>query len=179
MKLLSAQELRPALTWFLVTASITCGSDLLTKAWVESMFEGRQGGVRSVIGGWLELSLTYNHGTAFSIVSDVGQARWVFGLLAAGLFFLLLRLVVTSPMRRWQLFGLGAVAGGGLGNGIERISGSGVVDFIKVNYPWGGNWPLFNAADVFVVVGVGILFLFSRGNGGAGLGSGVGAQGLS
>ena len=37
--------------------------------------------------------------------------------------------------------------------------GTGVVDFVRVNYPWGGHWPLFNIADALLVVGVAALLL--------------------
>ena len=55
---------------------------------------------------------------------------------------------------------MGAIAGGAIGNGFDRAFGegptgeAGVVDFIKVNYPWGGSWPTFNVADALVAGGV-------------------------
>ena len=61
---------------------------------------------------------------------------------------------------------LGLVCGGALGNLHDRlfradeIGRHGVVDFIKVNYPWGGSWPTFNIADSALVVGT-ILLMWS------------------
>ena len=66
-----------------------------------------------------------------------------------------------------ELLAFGTIAGGALGNGIDRLvrlsprGGTGVVDFIKINYPWGGSWPTFNVADVLVAVGVAVLLLRS------------------
>ena len=60
------------------------------------------------------------------------------------------------------------VAAGAAGNLHDRIvrtndGGShGVVDFLKINYPWGGSWPTFNIADLLLLVGVGLLFFYLR-----------------
>jgi len=59
----------------------------------------------------------------------------------------------------------GMVAGGAIGNGFDRMfrelpsGGTAVVDFIRVNYPWGGSWPTFNVADALVAAGVVLLLL--------------------
>src|SRR5690606_9664206 len=74
----------------------------------------------------------------------------------------LLATILFTRVGRLEALALGTIAGGGIGNGIERLAGTGVVDFIKVNYPWGGSWPLFNVADVLIVVGVALLFLLPK-----------------
>jgi signal peptidase II len=52
---------------------------------------------------------------------------------------------------------LGLVAGGAVGNLIDRIRFSGVRDFLHWNYLF--DWPVFNLADVFLVIGAGLILL--------------------
>lgn len=48
--------------------------------------------------------------------------------------------------------------GGALGNAIDRVRISGVVDFFDFRI-----WPIFNVADIFICVGVAlIVFYFWR-----------------
>jgi signal peptidase II len=152
--------------WFGLACVLGGGCDLQTKAWAEQTL-GSTLGSRMVLDPWLELSLAYNRGTAFSFVSDLGTARWILGVFALAMVIVLLVVALRSEGRRIDLLAFGTIAGGALGNGIDRLvrlapkGGTGVVDFIKINYPWGGSWPTFNVADVLVAVGVGVLLLRS------------------
>jgi len=150
----------PRLGWFSFAALIGGGSDLLTKGWAVAKLNGLPGKTIAVIDPWLDFTLTYNRGTAFSLIRDLGDTRLLFGVLA-----LLTILVLCAALVRWrsgpgEAFALGALAGGAFGNGIDRAfreapgGGTGVVDFIQLNYPWGGSWPVFNIADVLVAIGL-------------------------
>ena len=53
---------------------------------------------------------------------------------------------------------IGMLLGGALGNAIDRVRISGVVDFFDFRI-----WPIFNVADIFICVGVAlIVFYFWR-----------------
>jgi signal peptidase II len=53
---------------------------------------------------------------------------------------------------------LALVAGGAVGNVIDRVLAGKVTDFVV--WKWGTHeWPAFNIADVALVVGVAIMFL--------------------
>jgi signal peptidase II len=153
------------LACFGLAAVVGGGCDLTTKAWAEGNLDALSGRSMMVLEPWLELSLTYNRGTAFSFVSDLGAARWIFGLVALAVTIVLLLVVVRSKVGRFDALALGTIAGGAIGNGIDRMfnfvpgGSTGVVDFIKINYPWGGSWPTFNIADVLIAVGVAMLVL--------------------
>jgi signal peptidase II len=153
------------LAWFALTALAGGGCDLATKAWAEETLLAIPRHSMMVQEPWLELALAYNRGTAFSILPDLGVARWIMGLLALVAAVVLLVVVVRSRPVRFAAIALGAIAGGAIGNGIDRMfhlapgGGTGVVDFVKINYPWGGSWPTFNVADVLVAVGAGMLLL--------------------
>jgi signal peptidase II len=152
--------------WFGLACVLGGGCDLQTKAWAEQTL-GNARGSRMVFEPWLELSLSYNRGTAFSFIPDLGTARMIFGVFALAMVVVLLVVALRSEGHRIDLLAFGTIAGGALGNGIDRLvrlapsGGTGVVDFIKINYPWGGSWPTFNVADVLVAVGVGLLLLRS------------------
>lgn len=105
--------------------------------------------------------LIRNTGAAFSFLADQpGWQRW---------FFILLALVITSGIViwmwrlagegvRWIACGLALVAGGAIGNVVDRIRYGYVVDFIQVHYQqW--FYPAFNVADSAITVGAIILIL--------------------
>lgn len=108
-----------------------------------------------LIGSIVQLTLTYNPGTAFGIPIGGGLAGR--GALVA---VVLIALVVLYGMYRraaasdvWLAIALGLVSGGALGNLIDRLrSARGVVDFIDVRF---GTWHFwtFNVADAGVSVG--------------------------
>ena len=112
---------------------------------------------REIIGSTIRLTLVYNPGAAFGL--HLGpHSRWIFMGLTVVALAVLYRLYRDTDSRdSIRTLAIGAVAGGAVGNLINRIwSARGVVDFIDVGI---GNmrWPTFNLADVGVTVGA--LFL--------------------
>jgi lipoprotein signal peptidase len=151
---------------FLLLCLLGAGCDLGTKAWAVHALTDVPGQTVSIIAPWLEASLSYNEGTAFSFVRDLGDLRGLLGGLSFVLVALMGGVAVRKTSTRLDASALGILAGGAVGNGFDRLfravpnGTTGVVDFIEVNYPWGGSWPTFNVADAWVAVGVGLL-LFS------------------
>lgn len=150
---------RPA-AWFLVTAVLASGCDLSTKTWAQHALV-RPGQGAMVIDPWLELSLAYNRGTAFSVIPHLGELRWLFALLALVVVALLLGLALRwQPPRVAPVVALGIAAGGAIGNGWDRAfrttpaGDTAVIDFIKVNLTSTYSWPTFNLADAWLVIGV-------------------------
>jgi signal peptidase II len=154
------------LALFMATALLGSGCDLHSKLWIEETLRGVPGQALTVIDPWLEFVLAYNRGTAFSLVHDLGVARTVLGVFAIVLVVGLLVTVLRSKRAtRLEIIALGLIAGGALGNGLDRLlrqapgGGTGVVDFIRIHYPWGGSWPAFNVADALLAIGAVLLFL--------------------
>lgn len=114
--------------------------------------------------------LSFNPGAAFGLFNDTAGSRVflsVIGLLALALIFYLLR----RPESDSKLFvwALAMVAGGAVGNLIDRIVYGVVTDFLWVWLIPGWRlvwpWPAFNIADIALVVGVGLMvpaMLFAR-----------------
>ena len=58
-------------------------------------------------------------------------------------------------MDNFLKLGMGLLIGGAIGNLIDRLKTGYVVDFIDFRV-----WPVFNIADISIVVGVGIIIYF-------------------
>jgi signal peptidase II len=103
--------------------------------------------------GPLGLSLTYNSGLAFSILT--GHAP-VVAVIALALTAVLLGMAWRTH-RTAVALALGLALGGALGNLSDRLfrgHGGAVVDFVSLRY-----WPTFNVADACVTVGVILLIV--------------------
>ncbi len=125
--------------------------DLITKLIAEATLL-RTPGI-SVFGDWFQLRLVYNPGAAFGL--HVGPySRWIFFTVAVIAVFVLNRMSRGSPPGdRFRQLALGLVAGGAVGNLIDRIrSPRGVVDFLDVGVG-ALRWPTFNVADIAVSCG--------------------------
>lgn len=104
-----------------------------------------------VLGDWFRFLLLFNPGAAFSM----GQgSTWLFTTIQ--LVFVLGVLAASPRIRhRGVALGLALIAGGGLGNLIDRLFREPgfwfghVVDFISV-----GSFAVFNIADAAITVGV-------------------------
>jgi signal peptidase II len=110
----------------------------------------------------LEITRLHNHGAAFSFLDDAGgwQQYLFLGLavtVSIGIAVWLYRL--ETPVRRIVPAGLALVAGGAIGNAVDRLHYGYVVDFIHVH--WYETWwfPAFNLADAAITVGAALLIL--------------------
>ena len=103
--------------------------------------------------GVVHLTYVRNTGAAFSMLSG---ARWLFlGLVVvflAVLVLLIRRGVLREPMELWCMT---AIAGGAVGNAIDRAIAGSVVDMIEVEFL---RFAVFNVADCFITCGA-ILFV--------------------
>lgn len=122
--------------------------DQLTKWWAVEVLDGE------IVSGPLgsRLRLVFNTGSAFSLGPDFGPVFGVLALVVAIALFWVIKRVDRSPV----VLGLGLVQGGAVGNVIDRLFrdgdgflGGAVIDFLEV----GDWWPVFNFADVAIVIG--------------------------
>lgn len=104
-----------------------------------------------VIGDWFRFFLLFNPGAAFSMGAN---STWLFTTIQ--LTFVVVIAVLAPKIRdRWQAVGLAMIAGGALGNLIDRIFRDPgfwfghVVDYISV-----GGFAVFNIADASITCGV-------------------------
>jgi signal peptidase II len=114
---------------------------------------------KPVVGDFLRWTLTYNTGAAMNM--SLGDAsRWAFAAIACVMLVVIYRMYrQTDAADRWQAMALGMIAGGALGNLIDRFrSVKGVVDFIDVGIH-SSRFYVFNVADSGVTIGAILLAL--------------------
>ncbi|MBC7221514.1 signal peptidase II [Candidatus Bipolaricaulota bacterium] len=119
------------------------------KAWAVSALA--PGEIRPLLGEFLRLTRVHNPGAAFGIFPQGTAAFLVASVLVAFGLIAYLLLGRPSGLRGW---GSALILGGTLGNLIDRARLGWVVDLFSV-----GNFPVFNVADVALVLGVGLLAL--------------------
>lgn len=108
--------------------------------------------------GFFNLVLTLNTGVSFGLFG--GETAWKPWLLSAVAVTVVAALFVWLKRQPEPLLAVavGLVAGGAIGNTIDRLRFGGVVDFLDFHFG-GWHWYAFNLADSAVVVGVGLLVL--------------------
>lgn len=136
-------------------------ADQATKALVEASLVP---GERVELLGPLQLTLAHNRGVAFGLAS--GGGALLIGLTVAALLFVAV-LFAREPGRRGMWAAVGLLAGGAVGNLVDRVRAGEVTDFVDFL-----GWPPFNLADVAITLGVVALALIymrePEGGGGGG-----------
>jgi signal peptidase II len=102
--------------------------------------------------GPVELTLSHNTGVAFGLAGGAG-VKLV--LVTAVALVVIGYLFARNPLRPGMWLAVGLLAGGALGNLVDRLRHDAVTDFIAV-----GSWPPFNLADVSITLGVLLLVFF-------------------
>ncbi|MEX2534930.1 MAG: signal peptidase II [Trueperaceae bacterium] len=152
---------------YLLLAGLLIAADQASKWWATNSFSG---------GGALELGLAFrliyirNTGAAFGLLRDLNlrlgpvvvDGTLLLGLLSAAVSLMLLWYLMRrgSSIPALPRFALTLVLAGAAGNMIDRLLWGFVIDFIHFR-SGSFDFPVFNLADSFVVVGGALLFLSS------------------
>ena len=130
-------------------------ADQLTKLYFLGVFENRYESI-PVIKGVLSFYLVHNDGAGFSILS--GKTMFLIIFTSIALILVLLLLLSRKLKSAFADWGLCLVISGGIGNMIDRVfRGGRVIDFIKTDFI---DFPIFNVADICIVVGAGLLIVY-------------------
>lgn len=129
-------------------AALVLAADQIAKAAIEAnLVPGEQVDVL----GPLALTLAHNRGVAFGIGGGAGAPLVAVTLVALGV---VVYLFARNPARPGMWIAAGLLAGGAIGNLVDRVRHDAVTDFVDV-----GSWPPFNVADVAITCGVLLLVL--------------------
>ncbi|MCQ8242380.1 signal peptidase II [Acetobacteraceae bacterium KSS12] len=132
-------------------------ADQLSKAWILYGLRLPEKGSVAIL-PVLNFTMVWNHAVTFGMFGGVGGAgRWLFSVVALVVVALLGWWMAHTP-RAHVAAALGAIAGGAIGNVIDRLRFGAVVDFIHA-HAFGWSWYVFNVGDAAIVCGVGVLLL--------------------
>ena len=149
------------------TAIVGVVIDQITKAWVRATLEPGPGGDEiTLIPGLLSIVHAKNIGAAFSMLEGQQGLFLVITLVAVVIVAGFLYLIRDTPRPEGLGFTIGLLAGGILGNAIDRARVGEVTDMVKCYWGFepGRSWlidqfgtyiyPIWNVADAMLVVGV-------------------------
>lgn len=132
--------------------------DQLSKFWIVGAFSFGDG---LALTSFFNLVHARNSGAAFSFLAgESGWQRFFFIGIASAASLLIVYLLRKHATERWFCLALSLVLGGALGNLMDRVRLSYVIDFLDFHY---GSWhfPAFNVADSAITLGAALLILDS------------------
>lgn len=153
----TAEEFVPSRAWRAVCALALFFAflivDQVTKVFIRGLVA--HGFVAApFIPGVLEFRFAANTGAAFSLGEGFG---FVFVLLAIAVVIFTVAYLYRAPLvSKLEVIGLGMVAGGAVGNAIDRLLFGFVTDFFCVQFI---DFPIFNVADIGITCGAIIAFI--------------------
>jgi signal peptidase II len=141
---------RRAATLAAGVALIVLIADQASKAWARGALQ--PGHEIMVVRGWVWFRVVSNTGAALGLLSG---NNWLFIIVSLVIVTAVAILVIQNrAVGALGIAALGAVAGGGSSNLLDRVRFGGVTDFIEVH-----RWPTdFNLADAAIRIGV-VLFI--------------------
>lgn len=117
-------------------------------------------------GDFFQLRYAENPGAAFGLFRTVPEQYRgpLFHVISLGAVLLIAWYVTKLTGAKnevWAKWGLPLVFGGAIGNYVDRLARSFVVDFLEAHWFEKAYWPAFNVADTAIVIGVGLLVVDS------------------
>jgi signal peptidase II len=130
--------------------------DQFTKLLILGYYQLGQG-VR--VTDFLNVVRVHNAGAAFSFLADgSGWQRWFFVGIGVAAMVFIVYLLRSHAGQRLFCFAMACILGGAVGNVLDRLMHSYVIDFLDFHY---ANWhfPAFNVADSAITLGAALLIL--------------------
>ena len=132
---------------YLLLLAVCIAGDQLLKWWVTVHLEVGQSA--ALLPGVVRLTRLHNTGAAWgSFSGKTAVLTAVTVVLMAAVVVLVVKRIIRHPL---GLTAAMLVLGGGVGNMIDRVCRGYVVDMFDLEFM---DYPIFNLADIFVVVGV-------------------------
>lgn len=107
-----------------------------------------------VLGNFMHLTFVKNDGAAFSLFSNKQLFLIIVTAVVICLVLGLLYKSVHTGSNPWLSLSLALIAGGAIGNWIDRILYNYVIDYFEFKFV---NFAIFNVADIFIVAGTALL----------------------
>ncbi len=103
----------------------------------------------TIIGNFFSLELVFNTGASWGILND---SRWILIIMSLVICAILFKYLLKSKETKLNTVAFTMIFGGLFGNLIDRIFRGVVVDYLAFNF-WGYHFPVFNFADIMIVLG--------------------------
>ena len=134
-------------------------ADQVTKYAFKALHESK--GDTVVIKDFFYFTCVYNSGAAFSFLSDKEWGQTFFKVLTAVALavFIFFFVLSVKHKKKWCTYSLSFVIGGTIGNYIDRLLRSAVIDFIGFDFG-SYSFPVFNFADICLTVGIIMLVVY-------------------
>lgn len=140
------------LIFFLAIILMITAVDQLTKSLATDYLKSAPS--YKIVDGVFELSYLENDGAAWGMLDN---APWVFKTVSTvTIIAITLYVALSREISQLTVTALAFIAGGGVGNMIDRIISGYVVDFFNFCLI---DFPVFNVADIFVTIGAGLLII--------------------
>ena len=137
--------------------------DQWTKHLVGAHIRSRE--IITVVPGFFNLTNVRNPGAAFGILANLPDFwRSAFFIVITVIAVVVIAALIWKTREPLQLSAFSLIAGGAVGNVIDRVRYGEVVDFIQW-YVKSYYWPSFNVADSAITIGICLLaidMLFSK-----------------
>ncbi|HAS53732.1 MAG: signal peptidase II [Nitrospirae bacterium GWC2_57_13] len=113
----------------------------------------------TVIPGFFNVTHVRNRGAAFGMLSNMPELfRSLFFIAITLIAVVVIAVLVKKTHERLQVVAFSLIAGGAVGNVIDRLRFGEVVDFIDW-YVRSYHWHTFNVADSAITIGVALLII--------------------
>ena len=112
---------------------------------------------KHIIKDFFSLTLVHNNGAAFSILED--SKIILIGVAIISLVFIFYFFIKDKKINNVDIIIYSMLIGGIVGNLIDRILYGYVIDYLDFNI-FGYNFPIFNFADILIVISVIMLIIF-------------------
>ena len=144
------------MTSIIILSIILLAIDQISKILITNVMDINVG--IELIKDFFYLTYTHNTGAAFSILTG----KRIFLILIA----IIILIIIFNYIRKNKVEGkiekmaFSLIIGGSIGNLLDRIIGGYVVDFLDFKI-FGYDFPIFNLADTFIVIGVFLLLIIT------------------
>lgn len=111
----------------------------------------------SIIGDFFRITYAENTGVAFSLIE--GYVDFII-IMTVIVIMMIFKYIKSNNIGKFEEIGYSFILGGAIGNLLDRVIYGYVIDFLDFNI-FGYDFPIFNIADSFIVIGVLILGIIS------------------
>ena len=110
-----------------------------------------------VINNFFYITLAHNKGAAWSILED---QRILLLIITVFALYLINKYMNKEKLTKLECLSYGMIIGGIFGNLLDRVLLGYVIDFLDFKL-FGYDYPIFNLADTFIVVGIILMIIIS------------------